>query len=134
VARGLSSRANIAPGPTPLGNLGVTTLDLSSPRPRWSSGLAPALVSGHGGPDESHQFARDRRHGDRRAFAVADGMAVAAVQALLRPPRVADDLVKVGTSTKWATGTKIHKTAGPQQAPGPGKPDRTRRPGTVNAS
>jgi hypothetical protein len=56
-------------------------------------GLAPALVSGHGGPDEPHQFARDRRHGNRRSLAVADEMPVAAMQALLRPPRLADDLV-----------------------------------------
>src|SRR5205809_660122 len=35
----------------------------------------------------------DRRHGDRRSLAVAEEMPVAAMQALLRPPRVADDLV-----------------------------------------
>src|SRR2546430_9162507 len=92
-SRGLSSRARIAPWPTPLGNLGATTLDLFSLRSRWLRGLAPALVSSHGGPDEPHQFACDRRHGDRRSLAVAEEMPVAAMQALLRPPRVAEDLV-----------------------------------------
>src|SRR2546430_5588887 len=85
--RGLSSRARIAPWPTSLGNLGaISTLD-RSPRPRWLRGGAPALGSSHGGPDEPHQFARDRRHGHRRSLAVADEMAVAAMAALLRPPR-----------------------------------------------
>src|SRR5256886_1060115 len=80
-SRGLSSRARIAPWRTPLGNLGATTLDLFSLRSRWLRGLARALVSSH------------RRHGDRRSLAVAEEMPVAAMQALLRPPRVADDLV-----------------------------------------
>src|SRR2546427_1222603 len=52
-----------------------------------------AGLSSHGGRDDPHQFACDRRHGDRRSLAVAEEMPVAAMQALLRPPRVADDLV-----------------------------------------
>src|SRR2546430_14412751 len=68
----------------------VCSSDLSL-RSRWLRGLAPALVSSHGGPDEPHQFACDRRHGDRRSLAVAEEMPVAAMQALLRPPRVAED-------------------------------------------
>src|SRR5438309_1978782 len=69
------------------------------PRPLLASvtmvtrlGAGP-LVSSHGGPDEPNQFACDRRHGDRRSLAVAEEMPVAAMQALLRPPRVADDRV-----------------------------------------
>ena len=46
----------------------------------------------HGGPQEAHQLAGNRGHGDRRAFAVADEMAVAPMQPLLRPPRLPDDL------------------------------------------
>src|SRR5439155_539988 len=45
------------------------------------------------GASPPHQFARDRRHGHRRSLAVADEMAVAAMQALLGPPRLGDDLV-----------------------------------------
>ena len=50
---------------------------------------AAGLVSSHSRPDEPDQLARDRRHGHRRSFAVADEMAIAAMQALLCPPRLA---------------------------------------------
>src|SRR5262252_10156157 len=49
--------------------------------------------SRHGRPQEAHQLAGNRGHGDRRSFAVADEMAVAPMQPLLRPPRLPDDLI-----------------------------------------
>src|SRR5215470_5690885 len=48
--------------------------------------------SRHGRPQEAHQLAGNRGHGDRRSFAVAHEMAVAPMQPLLRPPRLPDDL------------------------------------------
>jgi hypothetical protein len=38
----------------------------------------------HDGPNRPEELARDRRHGDRRAFAVTDEVAIAPMQALLR--------------------------------------------------
>ena len=51
-----------------------------------------ALSPRHRGPQEAHEFAGDRRHGDGRAFAVPDEMAITPVQALLRTPGLADNL------------------------------------------
>ena len=64
-----------------------------------SCGSVPALVPGHRGPDEPDEFARDRCHGDGRALAVADEMAVTAMQALLRAPRLSDDLGRLPLAT-----------------------------------
>ena len=52
--------------------------------------------SGHGRPQEAHQLVGDRGHGDGRSFSVADEMAVATMQTLLRPPRLPDDLLGLG--------------------------------------
>src|SRR5262245_7492209 len=53
-------------------------------RPRLSlRGVRPVR---HGGPEKADQFACDGDHGDRRALAVADEMAVASMQALLGAP------------------------------------------------
>src|SRR5581483_10883483 len=53
--------------------------------------LRRSRAPGHGGPDEAHQFAGHRRHGDRRSLAVADEMAIAPMQPLLGPPGMTDD-------------------------------------------
>src|SRR5262245_6952208 len=58
--------------------------------------LPARFPSGHGRPQEAHQFAGDRGDGDGRAFAVADEMAVATMQTLLRPPRLPHDLIGLG--------------------------------------
>jgi hypothetical protein len=54
-------------------------------------GRESAFASRHGGPDESHELTGDGGHGDRRTFAVADEMAIAAVKPLLGAPRLSDD-------------------------------------------
>jgi hypothetical protein len=45
---------------------------------------------GHGGPDEPHQFSGHRSHGDRWPLPVPHEMTIAAMQALLRAPGVAE--------------------------------------------
>ena len=53
-------------------------------------GLRHRIALRHGGPDKADQFPGDRGHGDGRSLPVADEMAIAAVQPLLRAPRVAE--------------------------------------------
>src|SRR5713101_4429837 len=65
--------------------------DLKSSFTQFSRG-GLALALGHRGPEEADEFAGDRRHGDGRAFAVPDEIAITPVQALLRTPGLADNL------------------------------------------
>lgn len=45
----------------------------------------------HLGPDEAEEFPGHGRHRDGRGFAMADEVAIASMQPLLRVPRVRDD-------------------------------------------